>query len=197
MQKYIVETFYTCTFKIVHKLDELNEKKLSELENRSDGEFKIIDVKLNNRKTKVPNWYRDLSMITQYWSGKSRIYHHTAPINMLYGLYQACYNIIQEGMKAVFKRHMNMHNLLISELEQIGIQMLVEKQSRLPMLNSLIIPDGVKDSEIRSRLLNEYNIEIGGGLGPLTGKIWRIGLMGETAKEENIIRLIGALKNLL
>jgi alanine-glyoxylate transaminase/serine-glyoxylate transaminase/serine-pyruvate transaminase len=92
---------------------------------------------------------------------------------------------------------MNMHNLLISELEQIGIQMLVEKKSRLPMLNSLIIPDGVNDGEIRSRLLNEYQIEIGGGLGPLTGKIWRIGLMGETAREENIIRLIDALKILL
>lgn len=120
--------------------------------------------KLNNRQTKVPNWYLDLSMITQYWSGKSRIYHHTAPINMLYGLYQSCYNIIQEGIKAVFKRHMNMHNFLISELEQIGIQMLVEKQSRLPMLNSMIIPDGVNDVEIRSRLLNEYQIEIGGGI---------------------------------
>ena len=153
--------------------------------------------KLNNRKAKVPNWYLDLSMITQYWSGKSRVYHHTAPINMLYGLYQACYNIIQEGMEAVFKRHLNMHNLLISELEKIGIQMLVEKQSRLPMLNSLIIPDGVNDGEIRSRLLNEYHIEIGGGLGPLTGKIWRIGLMGETAREENIIRLIDVLKKLL
>jgi alanine-glyoxylate transaminase/serine-glyoxylate transaminase/serine-pyruvate transaminase len=137
---------------------------------------KALD-KLSNRKSKVPNWYLDLSMITQYWSGKARVYHHTAPINMLYGLYQACYNILDEGLDIVIQRHQNMHDLLVSELKSIGLELFVNKNDRLPMLNSIIIPEDIKDGEIRSKLLNEYRIEIGGGLGPLTGKIWRIGLL--------------------
>ena len=153
--------------------------------------------KLSNRKSKVPNWYLDLSMITQYWSGKSRIYHHTAPINMLYGLYQACFNIIDEGLDVVIQRHMDMHQMLVIELSHLGLELFVEEHCRLPMLNSVIIPDGVKDTEVRSKLLNEFQIEIGGGLGPLAGKIWRIGLMGETAKKESIHRLMDAFKKIL
>ena len=153
--------------------------------------------KLNNRKSKVPNWYLDLSMITKYWSGKSRVYHHTAPINMLYGLYQACYNILDEGLDIVLQRHQDMHHLLVSELKSIGLELFVKENDRLPMLNSIIIPDGVQDVEVRSKLLNEYQIEIGGGLGPLTGKIWRIGLMGETAKKENIQKLMDAFNEIL
>ena len=153
--------------------------------------------KLNNRKSKVPNWYLDLSMITQYWSGEARVYHHTAPINMLYGLYQACYNILDEGLDIVIQRHQNMHDLLVSELKSIGLELFVKENDRLPMLNSIIIPDNIKDGEIRSKLLNEYRIEIGGGLGPLTGKIWRIGLMGETAKKESIQKLMDAFRKIL
>ena len=154
-------------------------------------------TKLNNRKTKVPNWYLDLSMITQYWSGKARVYHHTAPINMLYGLYQACYSILEEGLENVIKRHAEMHLLLVSELKTLGLELFVEESARLPMLNAVKIPDGVDDAGVRARLLKDYHIEIGGGLGPLAGKIWRIGLMGETAKKENIQRLMDAFKNIL
>jgi len=153
--------------------------------------------KLTNRKTKVPNWYLDLSMITQYWSGNARVYHHTAPINMLYGLYQACYSILEEGLENVIKRHAEMHLLLVSELKTLGLELFVEESARLPMLNAVKIPDGVDDAGVRARLLKDYHIEIGGGLGPLAGKIWRIGLMGETAKKENIQRLMDALKNIL
>jgi len=154
-------------------------------------------TKLNNRKTKVPNWYLDLSMITQYWSGKARVYHHTAPINMLYGLYQACYSILEEGLENVIKRHAEMHLLLVSELKTLGLELFVEESARLPMLNAVKIPEGVEDAGVRGRLLKGYHIEIGGGLGPLTGKIWRIGLMGETAKKENIQKLMDAFKKIL
>ena len=153
--------------------------------------------KLTNRKNKVPNWYLDLSMITQYWSGKARVYHHTAPINMLYGLYQACYSILEEGLENVIKRHAEMHLLLVSELKTLGLELFVEESARLPMLNAVKIPEGVEDAGVRGRLLKGYHIEIGGGLGPLTGKIWRIGLMGETAKKENIQKLMDAFKKIL
>ena len=153
--------------------------------------------KLNHRKSKVPNWYLDLSMITKYWSGNSRVYHHTAPINMLYGLYQACYNILDEGLDRVIQRHRNMHTLLVNELSNLELKLFVKEQERLPMLNSIMIPESVQDTEVRSRLLNEFQIEIGGGLGPLSDQIWRVGLMGETAREKNIFRLIEALKNIL
>ena len=153
--------------------------------------------KLTNRKTKVPNWYLDLSMITQYWSGKARVYHHTAPINMLYGLYQACYSILEEGLENVIQRHKDMHELLVSELKTLGLELFVEESARLPMLNAIKIPEGVDDAGVRAILLKDYHIEIGGGLGPLASKIWRIGLMGETAKKENIQRLMDAFKNIL
>ncbi len=153
--------------------------------------------KLTNRKTKVPNWYLDLSMITQYWSGQARVYHHTAPINMLYGLYQACFSILEEGLDKVFSRHQCMHELLVNELQTLGLELFVEESVRLPMLNAVQIPDGVDDTLVRSRLLKEYHIEIGGGLGPLAGKIWRIGLMGETAREESITSLMHALKEVI
>ena len=153
--------------------------------------------KLTNRKTKVPNWYLDLSMITQYWSGNARVYHHTAPINMLYGLYQACYSILEEGLENVIKRHAEMHLLLVFELKTLGLELFVEKSARLPMLNAVKIPEGVDDAAVRSRLLKEFHIEIGGGLGPLANKIWRIGLMGETAKKESIHKLMDAFRKIL
>ena len=152
--------------------------------------------KLSNRKSKVPNWYLDLSMIINYWAGNTRVYHHTAPINMLYGLYQSCFNIMEEGLNNVIERHQTMHQFLVNNLEQINLHLFVEKNARLPMLNAIKIPDGINDAHVRSTLLNEFNIEIGGGLGPLSGKIWRIGLMGETARKENIEKLISAFNKI-
>jgi len=146
------------------------------------------------RKTKVPNWYLDLTMIINYWEGAIRAYHHTAPINMLYGLYQALYLILEEGEKNVYKRHMENHSRLVDGLKEIGIDMLVDESCRLPMLNSVHIPEGANDAIVRSALLRDHKIEIGAGLGPLAGKIWRIGLMGHTARPENVDKLLSALK---
>jgi len=149
------------------------------------------------RKSKVPNWYLDVSMLTQYWEGKTRVYHHTAPINMLYALYQALILIVEEGMESVFRRHLECHRMLVEGIEDLGMEMLVAPEYRLPMLNSILIPEEADDGEVRSRLRNEYKIEIGPGLGPLAGKIWRIGLMGHTARPENVERVLSALKEIL
>jgi alanine-glyoxylate transaminase/serine-glyoxylate transaminase/serine-pyruvate transaminase len=149
--------------------------------------------KTMKRKTKVPNWYLDLSMIVNYWEGSKRAYHHTAPINMLYGLYQALRCIVDEGLENVFNRHSESHLALVQSLGAMGLDMLVEPEYRLPMLNAVKIPEGVDEAQVRKRLLEEHQIEIGAGLGPLAGKIWRIGVMGHTARIENIERLTKAL----
>lgn len=149
--------------------------------------------KLRARKTKVPNWYLDLSLIVSYWEGSKRAYHHTAPVNMLYALYQALRCILDEGMDKVFERHQTCHEALVSSLKSMGLEMLVDPGYRLPMLNAVRVPTGVDEGSVRKRLLEEYSIEIGAGLGPLAGKIWRIGLMGHTARIENIERLSQAL----
>lgn len=153
--------------------------------------------KLTNRKSKVPNWYLDLSLIANYWSGSTRVYHHTAPINMLYGLYQALFDVIEEGVENVHSRHKKYHEYLVDGLEKLGLEMLVNKPYRLPMLNAVKIPEGINDGDVRATLLNDYNIEIGGGLGVFAGKVWRIGLMGHSAYEKNIDKLLGAIKNQL
>jgi len=150
--------------------------------------------KLMNRKTKVPNWYLDLSMIVNYWQGATRAYHHTAPINMLYALYAALKCVLDEGMDSVFARHQAAHEQLKAGLAELGIEFLVKEGSRLPMLNAVKIPEGVDEAGIRMTLLKERQIEIGVGLGPLAGQIWRIGLMGHTARAENVERLLTALR---
>jgi alanine-glyoxylate transaminase/serine-glyoxylate transaminase/serine-pyruvate transaminase len=149
--------------------------------------------KLKNRKSKVPNWYLDLTMIMNYWEGQTRAYHHTAPINMIYALYAAQRCILDEGLSAVYARHKAMHEKLVQGLEKMGLSMYVQQEFRLPMLNAVAIPQGAEDAKVRKQLLNEHGIEIGGGLGPMAGKIWRIGLMGHTARPTNVDRLLSAL----
>ena len=153
--------------------------------------------KLEGRTTKVPNWYLDLTLITSYWQGAKRVYHHTAPINMLYGLHAALRCIVEEGLEAVFRRHREAHAQLVAGLSELGLQMLVEPEFRLPMLNAVRVPEGVDEAPVRQALLTEHDIEIGAGLGPLAGKIWRIGLMGHTARSHNVQRLLTALKSVL
>lgn len=149
--------------------------------------------KLKSRKEKVPNWYLDLSMIVGYWEGNTRAYHHTAPVNMEYALYAALDCVLKEGLGEVFQRHKTTHDQLVRGLENLGLEMYVAPESRLPMLNAVTVPKGVNEAEVRAKLLNEHRIEIGAGLGPLAGKIWRIGLMGHTARPENVERLLEAL----
>ncbi|HPN09310.1 MAG TPA: hypothetical protein PLU95_08395 [Syntrophales bacterium] len=150
----------------------------------------------NGRRRKVPNWYLDLSMIIDYW-GKNRVYHHTAPVNMLYALYQALQTIFAEGLDAVFTRHRRTHAMLVRGFGELGLKMVVEEPFRLPMLNTVYCPAGIDEAAVRRGLRSEHRIEIGGGLGPLTGKIWRIGLMGHTAAEENVRRFLDALRTVI
>lgn len=153
-------------------------------------------ARLKGRKKKVPNWYLDLSLIADYW-GTNRVYHHTAPVNMIYGLYQALLLIMEETPEKAFQRHRENHQALVDGLEGLGLKMLVGKPHRLPMLNAVAVPEGVDELSVRRRLRSEFKIEIGAGLGPLAGKIWRIGLMGHTARKENVARLLAALKTIL
>ncbi|HYE18775.1 MAG TPA: alanine--glyoxylate aminotransferase family protein [Tepidisphaeraceae bacterium] len=153
--------------------------------------------RLKSRPTKVPNWYLDLSMIISYWEGAKRAYHHTAPINMIYGLYQALRCVLEEGLNVAFARHRAAHERLVVGLAQIGLELLVAPDVRLPQLNAVKVPDGVDEAAVRSRLLTQDAIEIGAGLGPLAGKIWRVGLMGHTARPEHVDRVVAALKGAL
>ncbi|HVN25126.1 MAG TPA: aminotransferase class V-fold PLP-dependent enzyme [Syntrophorhabdales bacterium] len=148
------------------------------------------------RKNKVPNWYLDLTLIGNYW-GKNHVYHHTTPSNMVYGLYQALLLLLDEGMEHVFSRYKENHLALVAGLEELNMKLLVEKPYRLPMLNAVLVPEGIDELSVRRRLRNEFKIEIGGGLGLLAGKVWRIGLMGYTSRKENVDRLLGALRQVL
>ena len=149
------------------------------------------------RKSKTPSFYLDIDLIGKYWGGEKRSYHHTAPMNMLYGLYQSLLLVMEEGMEKVFARHLKVHQRLVKGLKELGLELLVDKPHRLPMLNAVKIPEGVDDAAVRSGLRSKHKIEIGAGLGPLAGKIWRIGVMGHTAREENVERLVNALKDVL
>lgn len=152
---------------------------------------------IDNRKSKVASWYLDMTMVRNYWSDSSRAYHHTAPINMNYGLHEALRLVLEEGLENRFARHQKNHDALKAGLKAIGIDYAVEEGLQLPMLNAVTIPDGVDDAGVRSRLLNEFGIEIGAGLGPMKGKTWRIGLMGEASSARNVLLFLAALENCL
>ena len=152
---------------------------------------------MENRKTKVQSWFLDLSMVRNYWSGAKRAYHHTAPVSAMFAMREALRIVLEEGLEKRFKRHLENHLLLKKNLESLGFKYLVKEGYRLPMLNSVILPEGVDDAKVRSKLLNEYNIEVGGGLGDLAGKIWRVGIMGESSNANHINALTSALKSIL
>lgn len=153
--------------------------------------------KLNGRKTPVVSWYLDLTMIQKYWTDGQRAYHHTAPISMNYALHQALTLVLEEGLPERIARHRLGSRALCGGLKALDFRLFAQEGHRLPMLNSVWIPDGVDDASTRRRLLETYNIEIGAGLGDLAGKIWRIGLMGETSKRENVLAFLGALEEIL
>jgi alanine-glyoxylate transaminase/serine-glyoxylate transaminase/serine-pyruvate transaminase len=153
--------------------------------------------KIARRKKKVPNFYLDMMLLMKYWSGSPRAYHHTAPANMFYGLYQALVLILEEGPEKVQARHMEVHEYLVAGLEKIGLSLLVEKPWRLPNLNTVLVPEGVDEAAVRKELRQSYKLEIGAGLGTLAGKIWRVGIMGHTAQKENVDTFLTALKKIL
>jgi len=154
--------------------------------------------KIRNRQTKVQSWFMDLNLVMGYWGeGAKRAYHHTAPINALYALHEALLILKEEGLENAWERHRVNHRILKAGLEAMGLQFVVKKADRLPQLNAVSIPEGVDDAAVRSRLLNEYNLEIGAGLGALAGKVWRIGLMGHSSRTENILLCVSALESVL
>lgn len=149
---------------------------------------------IESRSTKVQSWYLDMTLIGQYW-GSERLYHHTAPINMAYGLYEALRIIDEEGLDARIERHDRHHRALRAGLEALGLRYVPERT--LTTLNAVHVPDGVDDGRVRRRLLEEYGIEIGAGLGPFRGRAWRIGLMGHSSNRRNVVLVLSALESLL
>ncbi len=154
--------------------------------------------KVRNRQTRVQSWFMDLNLVMGYWgTGAKRAYHHTAPINALYSLHEALVILQEEGLENAWTRHHKNHLTLKAGLEAMGLTFIVKEADRLPQLNAVSIPAGVDDAVVRSRLLNEYNLELGAGLGALAGKVWRIGLMGHSSRAENILLCVGALESVL
>jgi alanine-glyoxylate transaminase / serine-glyoxylate transaminase / serine-pyruvate transaminase len=152
--------------------------------------------KINARKAPTTTWYLDISLLAKYW-GSERMYHHTAPITLMYALYEGLRIVAEEGLETRFARHQSNAELLWQGLGEVGLEPFVPVSRRLPTLTTVRIPPGVDDITVRKRLLNEYNIEIGGGLGELKGKIWRVGLMGFSSRPEYIVMLLGALQRLI
>ena len=153
--------------------------------------------KIKQRKSKVQSWFFDLNLVMGYWGSGKRVYHHTAPINLLYGLHEALAMLQEEGLENSWARHRHQHIALRSGIEAMGLSFFVKESERLPQLNAIMVPDGVDEAVLRSRLLNEYNLEIGAGLGALAGKIVRVGLMGYGANMKNVMYCLEALEAVL
>ncbi len=146
------------------------------------------------RTSPVSSWFLDLSLVMAYWGGEgARAYHHTAPVNALYGLHEALVMLEEEGIENAWRRHAASHEILRGALEPRGFSFLVDDPHRLPQLNAVRTPEGMKEADVRSRLLREFDIEVGSGLGALAGKIWRVGLMGFGATRANVERLCEGL----
>jgi alanine-glyoxylate transaminase/serine-glyoxylate transaminase/serine-pyruvate transaminase len=151
---------------------------------------------MKQRRTPCQSWYLDMGLIADYWAEGTRAYHHTAPVSMLYALREALRLVEEEGLPARFRRHQINSDALLAGLEELGLIPLPPAGRRLPMLNCVAVPSHIPEAEVRARLLTEYEIEIGGGLGPLKGHVWRIGLMGESSTEANVLTLLNALEAL-
>jgi alanine-glyoxylate transaminase / serine-glyoxylate transaminase / serine-pyruvate transaminase len=151
---------------------------------------------VRKRKTPCTSWYFDLSLIEKYW-GPDRVYHHTAPITMNYALYEALRIVVEEGLEARFKRHRGNAAALQAGIEGMGLGLAAQAGFRLPQLTTVAVPSGIDEAKVRTQLLEKFNIEIGAGLGPLKGKVWRIGLMGESCKRQNVMLILSALETIL
>lgn len=150
--------------------------------------------KVKSRSTPVQSWFMDLNLVLGYWSGEGkRSYHHTAPVNALYGLHEGLLMLHEETLEKAWERHRANHVMLRDGLESIGLELAVPPAERIPQLNATTIPDGVDDAAVRRQLLEEYDLEIGAGLGALAGKVWRIGLMGYSSRPENVELCVRAL----
>jgi len=149
-----------------------------------------------SRKQKVQSWYLDVNLLASYW-GQERVYHHTAPISMNYALHEALRLVLVEGLENRWKRHEQNHHALKAGLAELGLSIASQEGHQLWQLNAVTVPEGVDEAAVRKRLLTEHNIEVGAGLGPMKGKIWRIGLMGETCVAANVKRVLEALRAII
>lgn len=157
----------------------------------------VAEEVFRKRKTRVQSWYFDLTTAMNYW-GKDRLYHHTPPISLIFALREAMRLVLEEGLEARWERHRVNQLALIAGLEAMGLKLLVEKPAdRLPTVTAVIIPNGVDDVKVRNQLLDEFNIEIAGGFGPIKGKIWRVGLMGYCSQKPNVLLFLAALEKCL
>ncbi len=157
---------------------------------------RVTDL-VKNRKDKVHSWFMDLSLLLNYWGSTTRTYHHTAPTNALYALHESLLMLAEEGLEHSWARHNRNYQALKAGFATMGINYVVEEQYRLPQLNSVHVPAGVDEKEVRRRLLDEYSLEIGAGLGDFAGKIWRFGLMGTSSRVENVLFCLNALEAIL
>ena len=154
--------------------------------------------KISKRRARVQSWFLDVNLVMDYWSGDGgRSYHHTAPVNAIYALHEALRMLADEGLENSWARHLRLHKKLRDGLQALGLEFLVGEPHRLPQLNAVRVPDGVDEARVRAKLLADYHLEIGAGLGPLAGKIWRIGLMGHACREENVALCLRALEDAL
>ena len=154
--------------------------------------------KIKNRQTTVQSWFLDLNLVMGYWGGGAkRAYHHTAPINALYALHESLVMLQDETLATAWARHTHHHAALRAGLEAMGLSFVVPKGDHLPQLNAVSIPKGVDDAAVRAALLHDYNLEIGAGLGPMAGQVWRIGLMGYACRQENVLKCLSALDDVL
>ena len=154
--------------------------------------------KISKRRARVQSWFLDVNLVMDYWSGDGgRSYHHTAPVNAIYALHEALRLLADEGLENSWVRHSRLHKKLRDGLQALGLEFLVAEPHRLPQLNAVRVPDGVDEARVRAKLLADYHLEIGAGLGPLAGKIWRIGLMGHACCEENVALCLRALEDAL
>ena len=155
-------------------------------------------AKIQSRQTPIKSWFLDQSLVLGYWSGEGkRSYHHTAPVNSLYALHEALLILKNEGLEQAWQRHRVMHDKLKSGLETLGFEFVVDEAHRLPQLNAIYVPAHIDEAKVRAHLLQQYNLEIGAGLGALAGKAWRIGLMGYAARNENVALCLRALEESL
>ncbi len=154
--------------------------------------------RIRSRRQKVQSWFLDMNLIMDYWGGSNRrSYHHTAPVNSLYALHESLLVLEEEGLQAAWQRHDLNHRALAAGLEALGLELVVEVQYRLPQLNAVGVPEGIDEALLRTRLLDNYSLEIGAGLGALAGKVWRIGLMGHTSQRSKVLLCLNALDNTL
>jgi len=154
--------------------------------------------RIKSRNTPVQSWFLDLSLLMAYWEGEgARTYHHTAPVNAMYGLHESLLMLHEEGLENAWQRHRSMHELLVDGLTALGLEFVVDASFRLPQLNVVSAPEGVNEADVRRQLLAEFNLEIGAGLGVFAGKMWRIGLMGYAARRENVALCISGLRHCL